>query len=66
MPRLRHFYGQGHYHYLTENIYRRARILDSDRFKRQFVQTVGSFLIWGVAPGFSRHVPPSRAALRSN
>jgi putative transposase len=40
MPRLRHFYGQGHYHYLTENIYRRARIFDSERFKRKFVQTV--------------------------
>ena len=40
MPRLRHFYGEGHYHYLTENIYRRARIFDSDRFKRKFVQTL--------------------------
>jgi len=41
MPRLRHFYGEGHYHYLTENIYRRARIFDSDRCKRKFVQTLG-------------------------
>ena len=40
MPRLRHFYGQGHYHYLTANTYRRARIFDSDRFKRKFVQTL--------------------------
>jgi REP element-mobilizing transposase RayT len=40
MPRLRHFYGPGHYHYLTANTYRRARIFDSDRFKRRFVQTV--------------------------
>jgi hypothetical protein len=39
MPRLRHFYGEGHYHYLTENIYRRARIFDSDRCKRKFIQT---------------------------
>ena len=40
MPRLMHFYGEGHYHYLTENIYRRARIFDSGRFKRKFVQTL--------------------------
>jgi putative transposase len=40
MPRLRRFYGEGHYHYLTENIYRRARIFDSDRFRRKFVQTL--------------------------
>ncbi len=36
----RHFYGQGHYHYLTENTYRRARIFDSDRFRHKFVQTL--------------------------
>ena len=40
MPRLRHFYGEGHYHYLTESIYRRARIFDSDRFQRKFVQSL--------------------------
>ena len=40
MPRLRHFYGEGHYHYLTENIYRRVRIFDSDRCKSKFVQTL--------------------------
>lgn len=40
MPRLRHFYGEGRYYYLTEGIYRRARIFDSDRFKRKFVQTL--------------------------
>jgi putative transposase len=40
MPRLRHFYGEGHYHYLTESVYRRARIFDSDRFKSKFVQTL--------------------------
>ena len=40
MPRLKHFYEQNHYHYLTESIYRRARIFDSDRFKRKFVQTL--------------------------
>ena len=32
MPHPRHYYQRGHYHYLTENIYQRARIFDSDRF----------------------------------
>jgi putative transposase len=40
MPRQRHFYGQNDLHYLTANIYRRARIFDSDRFKLNFVQTL--------------------------
>ncbi|MGO8789883.1 MAG: transposase [Terriglobia bacterium] len=56
MPRLRHFYGENHYHDLTENIYRRARIFDSDRFKRKFVQTLDDlrtelgFKIFGDVP----------------
>jgi hypothetical protein len=33
MLRLRHFYGENHLHYLSSNIYRRARICDFDRFK---------------------------------
>jgi hypothetical protein len=32
MPRRTHYYGENHLHYLTANIYRRARLLDSDRF----------------------------------
>jgi putative transposase len=40
MPRPEHFYGQNHLHYLTANIYRRARIFDAERFKHKFVQTV--------------------------
>jgi hypothetical protein len=40
MPRLEHFYGQNHLHYLTVNAYRKARIFDSDRYKRKFVQTL--------------------------
>jgi putative transposase len=40
MPRLQHFYGQKHLHYLTAGTYRRARIFDSDRFKLKFVQTL--------------------------
>jgi hypothetical protein len=40
MPCLKHFDGQNHLHYLTANTYRKARIFDSDRYKRQFVQTL--------------------------
>jgi hypothetical protein len=40
MPRLRHFYDQNHFHYLTVSTYGRVRIFDSDRFKRKFVQTL--------------------------
>ena len=40
MPRQRHYYGGNHLHYLTANIYRRARIFDSDRFRRKFTQTL--------------------------
>ena len=41
MPLRQHFYGENHLHYLTANIYRKARIFDSDRRKRKFVQTLG-------------------------
>ena len=40
MPGLKHFYGQNHLHYLTANTYRKARIFDSDRYKRKFVQSL--------------------------
>jgi putative transposase len=40
MPRLEHFYGQNQLHYLTANTYRKARIFDSDRYKRKFIQTL--------------------------
>jgi putative transposase len=39
MPRLRHFYGLNH-HYVTTSTYRRARLFDSDRFKRKFITTL--------------------------
>lgn len=45
MPRLRHFYDQNHFHYLTVSTYRRVRIFDSDRFKRKFVQTLGELRV---------------------
>jgi REP-associated tyrosine transposase len=42
VPRRRpHYYGYNHLHYLTANVYQRARVLDSDRFKLNFVQTLG-------------------------
>ena len=40
MPRQQHYYGLNHLHYLTANIYRRARIFDSDRFKPKFIRTL--------------------------
>ena len=40
MPGLKHFYGQNHLHYPTANTYRKARIFDSDRYKRKFVQAL--------------------------
>jgi REP element-mobilizing transposase RayT len=40
MPRLKHLYGQDHLHFLTINTYRKARIHDSDRYKRKFIQTL--------------------------
>ena len=40
MPRLKHYYGQNHLHYLTANTYRKPRSFGSDRFKRRFVQTL--------------------------
>jgi REP element-mobilizing transposase RayT len=40
MARPQHFYGQSHLHYLTANIYRKARIFDSERYKGKFIQTL--------------------------
>jgi len=40
VPGLKHFCGLNHLHYLTANTYRKARIFDSDRYKRKFVQTL--------------------------
>jgi REP element-mobilizing transposase RayT len=40
MPRLKHFYGRNHLHYLTANTYRKARIFESDRYKRKLAQTL--------------------------
>jgi REP element-mobilizing transposase RayT len=40
VPRRQHYNGLNHLHYLTANIYRRARIFDSDRFKLRFIRTL--------------------------
>ena len=40
MPQLRRYYGQNHLHYLTTSTYRRARVFDSERFKRHFIATL--------------------------
>ena len=40
MRQQHHYYGASHLHYLTANIYRRARIFDSDRFKLKFTETL--------------------------
>jgi REP element-mobilizing transposase RayT len=50
-----HYYGENHLHYLTANIYRRARIFDSDRFKLKPVLS--------AANGFTQALADLRAEL---
>jgi len=38
---LKHYYGLNHLHYLTTSTYRRARLFDSERFRKQWVVTLG-------------------------
>ena len=40
LPGQGHYYGLNHLHFITASTYRRARLFDSDRFRRQFVATV--------------------------
>ncbi len=40
MPRQRYYYGLNHLHYLTASTYRRARVFDSERFRRHFVRAL--------------------------
>jgi REP-associated tyrosine transposase len=42
VPQPHRYYGGNHLHYLTTSTYRRARVFDSERFKRQFVATLAS------------------------
>jgi len=37
---LKHYYGLNHLHYVTTSTYRRARLFDSERFKRRFVSAL--------------------------
>ena len=41
VPELKHYYGLNHLHYLTNSTYRRARLFDSERFRKQWVATFG-------------------------
>ncbi len=40
MPAPRHYYPGNHLHYLTASTYRRARLFDSERLRRNFVKTL--------------------------
>jgi putative transposase len=40
VSRQRHYYGLNHLHYLTASTYRRARLFDSERFRKHFIQTL--------------------------
>jgi hypothetical protein len=40
VPRQQRYYGLNHLHYLTASTYRRARIFDSERFKRHLTKTL--------------------------
>ena len=41
MPKLQHYYGLNHLHYVTKSIYRRARLYDSECFRNQWVVSLG-------------------------
>ena len=41
MSKPKHYYGLNHLHYLTKSTYRRAGLYDSERFKNQWVVTLG-------------------------
>jgi REP element-mobilizing transposase RayT len=40
-PKLQHYYGLNHLHCLTNSTYRCARLYDSERFRNQWVVTLG-------------------------
>jgi putative transposase len=41
VPKLQHYYGLNHLHYLTRSTYRRARLFDCERFRNQWVLALG-------------------------
>ena len=38
--RQKHYYGLNHLHFLTRSTYRRARLFDSEKFRRRWVKTL--------------------------
>jgi putative transposase len=45
VPRQEHYYGLNHLHFLTTSTYRRARVFDSERFRRHFVKTLADLRV---------------------
>jgi REP-associated tyrosine transposase len=45
MPLQRHYYGLNHLHFITASTYRRARLFDSDRLRRQLVTTLAGLRV---------------------
>ena len=45
MARLRRFYDANHLHFVTTSTYRRARVFDSDRFKRKFITALADLRV---------------------
>ena len=45
MTAPKRFYGFNDLHYLTTSTYRRAGVFDAERFKRQFVKTLGELRV---------------------
>jgi REP element-mobilizing transposase RayT len=41
VPKLKHYYGLNHLHYLTTSTHRGGRLFDSERFRNQWVTTLG-------------------------
>jgi hypothetical protein len=40
VPKLQHYYGLNHLHYLSNSTFRRTRLYDSERFRNQWVLTL--------------------------
>jgi hypothetical protein len=52
VPKQRHFYGLNQLHYITTSTYRRARLFDSQRFKR--VARTSAFEVRGFSMGYGK------------
>ena len=66
MPRQRHYYGLNNLHYFTRSTYRRVRLFDSERFKRQRVRALNdrrtelSFKLMGYVLNYMPNNPVAR------